>query len=85
MAQEAGERADDADGVPAAVLPPRRRSPRGVRPALAAVLIVLLAIAGWRDITIRRAEEGDLRLTGLSPAFSRKAADDRTAAFGEHA
>jgi hypothetical protein len=37
------------------------------------------------SITIRRAEEGDLRLTGLSPAFSRKAADDRTAAFGEHA
>jgi Mce-associated membrane protein len=66
MAQEAGERADDADGVPAAVLPPRRRSPRGVRPALAAVLIVLLATAGWRDITIRRAE--DVRETMLAAA-----------------
>jgi hypothetical protein len=37
------------------------------------------------SLTARRTTTGELRLTGLSPAFSRKAAGDRNAAFGEHA
>jgi hypothetical protein len=37
------------------------------------------------SLTARRTATGELRLTGLSPAFSKKAAGDRKAAFGEHA
>lgn len=53
--------------------------------APASLDLKLLRTGRAYSITVRRTSEGGLRLTGLSPAFSRKAADDRNAAFGEHA
>lgn len=45
----------------------------------------LVVVERAYSVTARRDPQGVLQVTGLSPASSRKGADDRSSAFGEHA